>query len=170
MAKTKHKIINWENDLLDEPEMFLSEFVADNYPDYSFEMMSGFIHRDMSEVYESLKEARVIIMQPNLLEENQVSDMVKAISHPIHVNFNGASREWNIEKFIFLCYNPFDDLNTIKEQCDGVKDGKDSADALCKILHNCEIHFYGRQGGDAHYEMGADRVYCCNDIKAIRHK
>lgn len=158
---------NWENDMLAEPEDKVIEFMQKYNSDYELKLLSGLRHRDMQDIRDSLRNSRIIIMQPSLLEKEQVVNMVKNISHPIHVNQNGATRNYDIRDFIFLSSHPFEDLCQIKEWCRGVKDGFDTGDALTKILTNCEIHFYGF--GGEHYEM--KRIgYYSGDIYAARYK
>lgn len=161
----RHKITNWENDMIAEPEEFVKQFAKRQYPNYDLEILSGLGHRDPQDLYDSLRDSRVIIIQPNLLEREQVVKLVSAISHPIHVNFNGATREWDIREFVFISVRPFDDLMQIKEWCAGVKD-QWGEHALTKVLINCEAHFYGIANME-HYEMRCSRG---GEITAIRHK
>ena len=169
----KKIITNWENDMIDVPEEMITKFVSEkqgywDFPDnYDLKLMSRLKHRNIEDIYDSLKESRVIIMQPSLFDKEQVIKIVKSISHPIHINNNGAKRDWEIRDFIFLSANPFDDLNMIKEYCYKIKDDHDTGDALTKILHNCEIHFFGFNR--EHYEM-KEYGYSCSDIYAIRYK
>jgi hypothetical protein len=158
---------NWENDMIAEPEEKVIEFMAKYKPNYELKLLSGLRHRDMEDIKDSLENSRIVIMQPSLLEKEQVVNMVKNISHPIHVNLNGSTRNYEIRDFIFLSSHPFEDLTQIKEWCNGVKDGFDSGDALTKILSNCEIHFYGFDG--EHYEMKRTS-YLSGGIYAARYK
>ncbi len=161
---SRYKITNWENEMTDSPEPIVEQFVKNRYPNYDFEMLSALGHRDIQDIFESLKNSRIIIIQPNMLDREQVVNLVSAISHPLHVNFNGASREWEVRDFIFLSTRPFEDLTQIKEWCAGVKD-KWNENALVKILINCEVHFYGIAGME-HYEMRGTRG---GDITVVRH-
>ncbi len=108
-------------------------------------------------------------MRSYTLDYNQIREMVKTISHPIHTSLNGAERLMEISAFIFITNNPFEDLMNTKRECSGVRDenNHDTGDALCKILRNCEIHFYSPEG--EHYEM-KQTGYWTRDIYAIRHK
>lgn len=160
-----HIITNWENDLIDEPENIVTAFVKDKYKDYDFKLLSGLAHRDKQDLYDSLRESRVIIMQPSLLEPDQIAEIATLIGHPIHVTFNSAAPDWNIKDFVFLSSNPFDDLNIVKDACKDVKDEHHEL-ALVKILHNCECHFYGFAG--EHYEMKCSGSVNY-DIYAIRY-
>jgi hypothetical protein len=161
-------ITNWENDLIDSPEEKVVKFVSEKYPAYYFKFLPALKQRSIKEIYDSLRESRVIVMQPSLFDKEQVVKIVTQISHPIHINNGGARREMDIRDFVFLSANPFADLQEIKEICYGKKDYFDSADALCVILHsNIEVHFYGFSG--EHYEM-KQCGYTCRDIDAVRHK
>lgn len=162
----KRIITNWENDIIETPEEQVTKFVSERYSNYDFKLLSGLRHRNIEDIYDSLRDSRVIIMQPFLLEKEQISKIVAAISHPIHVNNNGARREWEIRDFIFLSSQPFEDLKTIKNACLELKDNV-KEEALPKIIHNCEIHFHGFDG--EHYEMKC-HGYSSYDIIAIRHK
>jgi hypothetical protein len=157
-------ITNWENDMIDAAEPMVSKFVSKHYPNLDFKLLSGLRHRDIQDIRDSLMESRIIIMQPSLLEEEQVVNIVTSISHPIHVANNGARRDWEIRDFIFLSMNPFEDLMNIREMCGNKKDHTGEL-ALHKILFNCECHFFGFD--DEHYEMKYNRGH---DIYAIRYK
>jgi hypothetical protein len=159
-----YKITNWENDMIAEPEEKVVEFVKEKYPHYELGILSGLGERDLKDIYDSLKESRVIIMQPSLLVSSQIREVVSYLSHPIHINFNSATRNLDIRDFIFLSSNPWHDLNFVKSACAGVKDSVNEP-ALRKIVKNCEVHFYGFAG--EHYEMINDSF---GDIKALRHK
>lgn len=159
-----HIITNWENDMIAEPEDKVIEFVKEKYPNYKLELLSGLRHRDLQDIYDTLKESRIIIMQPSLLDSSQIKEVVSYLSHPIHINFNSATRNLDIKEFIFLSSFPWDDLNFVKNSCKGLKDTVNEP-ALIKIVKNCEVHFYGF--GGEHYEMILDSFY---DIKVLRHK
>ncbi len=160
-------ITNWENDLIEHPEDMVQKFVAEKYPNHTLKFLSGLKQRSFDDIYESIKESRIIVMQPALLDKPQVTELVKSISHPIHTGLNGASRHVEIRDFVFYSLHPFEDLMTIKSYCEGVTDGRDTADALAKILSNCEIHFYGFEG--EHYEMRCSG-WQCRDIYAVRYE
>ncbi len=159
-----YKITNWENDMIAEPEEKVVKFVKEKYPNYELEILSGLGERDLKDIYDTLKDSRVIIMQPSLLDSTQIREVVSYLSHPIHINFNSATRNLDIRDFVFLSANPWHDLNFVKSACAGVKDSVKEP-ALRKIVKNCEVHFYGF--GGEHYEMIKDSF---GDIKALRHK
>lgn len=162
-------VTNWENDMIDEPEQMVREFLSKkhgywDFPEYGFKLLSGLRHRHIEDIYASLEESRVVIMQPSLLEKEQVQKIVQAISHPIHVNNNGAQRRWDIRDFIFLSSTPFEDLKFIVDACLHLVD-QHGEQCLPKILYNCEIHFFGFTG--EHYELKKDRYP--HKPYAIRH-
>ncbi len=161
-----YTITNWENDMLDAPEEMVAKFISDKYDQYNFKLLSGLKHRSINDIFDSLKESRVIIMQPYLLDKQQVVKIVQSISHSIHVNNNGARREWDIRDFVFLSSDPYRDFNFIKEECGSLKD-QVNEHCLSKICRNCEVHFYGFEG--EHYEMKCGGHFK-NDIYAIRYK
>lgn len=156
--------------MIAEPEPMVKKFLSEKHGYWDFKtfdvkLLSGLRHRDIEDIYASLRESRVIIMQPSLLEKSQIAKIVQAISHPIHLHFNGATREWDIRDFIFLSVNPWEDLNIVIDACKGVSD-QHHEPSLPKILQNCECHFFGF--ADEHYELK------CNHFPAkpyaIRHK
>lgn len=158
-------ITNWENDMIDKPEQIVAKFVAEKYPNMEFKMLSGLGRRDIHDIYRSLEESRVIIMQPSMLEPTQIAGIVQQISHPIHGALNGAIRRYDIADFIFLSANPWEDYNIVKDACRGVKDNHNEY-SLTKILRNCECHFYGFDG--THYEMRRSGYE--DSVYAVRHK
>ncbi len=159
------RITNWENDMIDSPEEKVVEFAKKRYPNYDLHLLSALRHRDMQDIYESLEESTVIIMQPSLLEKEQVIKIIQAISHPIHGHNNGSRRDWNIRDFVFLSADPWRDVNEILTICSGVKDSHNE-ECLPKILYNCECHFYGFAG--EHYELKKTRYPYSSYI--IRYK
>jgi hypothetical protein len=165
-----HIATNWENDMIAEPEDKVQEFIRENYPNYELKLLSGLRQRDIQDVWETIKESRIIIMQPSLLDKEQVQKMLLNISHGIHTSLNGAYRLVEVRDFIFLSMNPWEDLLFIKECGKGLRDTH-SEYSLIKLLRNCEVHFYGFAG--EHYEMvrgGNGTSHYPSDIEAIRHK
>ncbi len=158
-------ITNWENDMIDVPEEPIEAFTKTYYPNYDLKLLSGLKHRAIEDIYDSLRDSRVIIMFPSLFDDEQLKKIVTAISHPIHVNNNGARREWDIREFVFFSAQPFEDLTHIRQTCHLLKDSTGEP-ALAKILFNCECHFYGFQ--DEHYELQRNRSEY-QDFKAIRY-
>jgi hypothetical protein len=162
-------VTNWENDMIAEPEEMVKKFLSEkrafwDFKHYDVKLLSGLRHRDIGDIYASLEESRVIIMQPSLLDKEQIKKIVQAISHPIHGNNFGAQRRWEIRDFIFLSANPFEDLNFIIDACRGVIDQHKEV-CLQKILLSCEVHFFGFN--DEHYELKCNRL---DSPYAIRHK
>lgn len=162
----KRIITNWENDLIEEPEVPVMDWVRANCANYEFKLLPGFRHRCNDDIFTSLRESRIIIMQPNLLESNQIASIVTQIGHSIHINFNGATREWDLREFVFLSANPFEDLQIVKDACIGLKD-RVNEDPLAKILHSVECWFYGFSGEKYELRYGG---YNASDAYAIRYK
>ena len=161
-----HIITNWENDMIDAPEDMVARFVSEKYKGFELKILSGLRHRAIEDVYETLKYSFVIIMQPSLLDEQQVTTMVKELSHSIWINFNSNVNNLSVRHFIFISANPFEDLMAIKKMCIGLKDTQ-GEQALVKIVKCVSCHFYGFD--NEHYEMRADG-YFSEDIYAVRHK
>jgi len=159
-------ITNWENDLIDSPEPMVKEWVAKHHSNFELKLLSGLRHRGMDDIYDSLRNSRIIVMQPSLLDAQQIADIVKEIGHGIHVNFNGATREWDLREFVFISMHPFEDLQTVKKACIGLKD-RWGEDPLAKILKNVECYFYGFAGEKYELKYGG---YYASDAYAIRYK
>ncbi len=165
MAK-KTIITNWENDMIEEPEEMVVKFVKEKYKGFELQLLSGLRHRAIEDIYKTLKDSFIIIMQPSLLDEKQVTTMVKELSHSIWINFNSNVNDLSVRHFIFLSMNPFEDLMKIKKMCIGLKCNQ-GEDALTKIVKSISCHFYGFNG--EHYEMESGG-YFTEDIYARRHK
>lgn len=162
----KSIITNWENDMIDAPEDMVQKFVAENYKGFELQLLSGLRHRAIEDIYKTLEDSFIIIMQPSLLDEKQVTTLVKGLSHSIWVNFNSNVNNLTVRHFIFISMNPFEDLMSIKKMCIGLKDNQ-GEDALSKIVKSVSCHFYGF--GGEHYEMESSG-YFTEDIYARRHK
>ncbi len=161
----KHIVTNWENDMIDQPEEMVAKFVSEKYKGFELKMLSGLRHRAFEDIYETLHDSFVIIMQPSLLDKQQVRTMVEKMAHGIWINFNSNVNNLSVRHFIFLSANPFEDLISIRKMCMGLKDTQ-GENALVKIVKSISCHFYGFDG--EHYEMQADG-YFTEDIFAIRH-
>ena len=157
-------ITNWENDLTDVPEESVVSFVKENYPNYEFKLLSGLAQRDINDIYDSLKESRIVIIQPTLFDRAQVSEILSSISHPTYGALIGNTREWEIRDFVFLSNKPYEVLKELLEICSKVKD-RHGEHSLPKILAVCEIHSYGYDG--EHYEVKFRRY---SDYEIIRYK
>ncbi len=159
-------ITNWENDLIEQPEEMVAEFVRQKYDGFELQMLSGLRHRSFEEIWDTIHDSFVIIMQPSLLDEYQVRSMVEQMSHGIWINFNSNTNNLSVRHFVFLSSNPFEDLVSIRKMCIGLKDSQGEP-ALVKIVKNISCHFYGFYG--EHYEMFVEG-HNTDRIRAIRHK
>ncbi len=163
---SKHIVTNWENDMIDQPEEMVRKFVKENYKGFKLQLLSGLKHRHFDEIWETLLNSFVIIMQPSLLDEQQVRMLVEKMAHGIWVNFNSNINDLTVRHFVFLSSDPFDTLLTIKRICVGLKDSQ-GEQALVKIIKSVTCNFYGFN--DEHYEMRCDGHFS-EDIYAVRHK
>jgi hypothetical protein len=162
----RHIVTNWENDMIDAPEEKVSEFVNNYYKGFELNLLSGLRYRAIEEIYQTLKDSFVIIMQPSLFDKQQVMDIVSNLSHSIWVNFNSNTNNLTTRYFIFLSSHPFEDLKEIVSICQGLKDTKNEP-ALVKIVKCISCHFYGFAG--EHYELRTDG-YHSDNMYAVRHK
>ena len=161
-----HIITNWENDMIDSPEEKVLEFVNNYYKGFELNILSGLRHRNIEDIYETLKESFVIIMQPSLFDKQQVTSIASGLSHWIWGNFNNNVNNLTVRHFIFLSSHPFDDLNEIINICKGLKDSVNEP-ALVKIVKCISCHFYGFDG--EHYELRTES-YHSENMYAVRHK
>ncbi len=147
-----NKIITcWENDLTDVPDIQVSELISKHYPNCEFKMLSGLEHRDIHDIYDSLKESNTIIIHAHIIKPEQIINIVKNISHPIHVNNCGRiPPKWEIENFVILSMHPVETYKQIKLICENIKDQHEEY-ALLKLLRNCQIYFRGFN--NEYYEM-----------------
>lgn len=160
----KSIITNWDNDLLEAPDRKVVEFAAKKYKHHELKYLPGLRQRDIQEIYDSIRESRVIIIEPHILESEQIATIVSAIAHPIHVNQNGATRNYEIRDFVFLSMNPYEDLKKVVSAASALKDSHGEY-SLSKILYNCEAHFYGYDG--EHYELVKDGSF--GSTKVLRY-
>jgi len=163
---SKHIVTNWENDLIEQPEYMVREFASDKYKEFELQMLSGLKHRAFEEVWETLNTSFSIIMQPSLLDKQQVQSLVSQIAHGIWVNFQGVTNNLTVRSFNFLSTNPFIDLMEIKEMCKGLLDTQ-GGNALAKIVKCVPCHFYSLTQTE-HYEMCTESRYDF-EIYARRH-
>lgn len=151
--RNKHIITIWENDMVEVPEVIQLDFIEERYPDYEIKMLSGLWHRDKEDIFASLEESRVIFINPNHLEAEQIVKLAQLISHPIWINFNSNTRNWDVRDFVFYSSAPFEDLCMVRDNLRGIKDHHQEP-VLPKILA-CEAHFWGYAG--EHYELIKER-------------
>jgi hypothetical protein len=162
----KSIITNWENDLIELPEQMVQSFVNKEYDGFELKILSGLRHRTFEEIWETLKESYAIIMQPSLLDEQQVIELAKAISHGIWGNFHSNVNNLSVRYFHFISMNPFEDLMQIKETLLSVKDQHEES-CIAKIVKCVSCNFHGFNG--EHYEMSLKGSWP-EHIEALRHK
>ncbi len=165
MSRTK-VILNWENDMIQDPEPHVVEFAKKHYPNLDLQLMSGLRHRHIDEIRDSLKDSMIIIMQPHLIDPSQIALIAQSISHSIHGAFCGASREWDLRDFVFLSVNPWETCQAIIEACSGLKDNV-GEDPLVKIVKHIQVQFYGFDG--EHYELKISSHWF-RDLYVVRYK
>lgn len=155
----------WENDMTDEIDPKVLTFLGHRFKGYDFNQLSGLAHRDEMDIIDSIRNNYAIIIQPNMLECEQVQSIAKLISHPIHTNKNSNQNDYEIQRFIFLSNHPWETLLQIKSN---LKDVKDRHGELCiqKIIRNCATEFYNFDSS-IYYELVEDGYW---DTKAIRYK
>jgi hypothetical protein len=99
------------------------------------------------------------------LDINQIQNIGKLISHPIHVGKNGNHKNVDVQRFIFLSNDPWETLNEIKKSLKDIKDNWNEL-VLMKILYNCSVEFYNFDK-TIYYEIEKDGYW---DTKNIRYK
>lgn len=161
----KRGITIWENDMMEEIDPKIKSFIELRFKGYEMKQLSALSHRSEQDIFDSLEESYGIVIQPNLLEPQQIIEMAKLISHPIHGNHCSNIRNWDIQNFTFISTHPWETLKEIKSM---LKDVKDNVGELCimKILNACSIDFYNFDMTE-YYELVRDGYW---GTKAIRYK
>lgn len=162
----KHIVTNWENELTDVPEPRVMEHFEKFYKGFELKILSGFRHRTINEIYETLNDSFAIIAELTLLDERQITDLVRELSHLVWINFNSNTNNLSVRHFNFISSTPFEDMIEIKRMCMDLKD-EHGEPALVKIVKSIRCSFYGFNG--EHYEMDA-RSSWVSDIQIIRIK
>ena len=72
--------------MIEIPEEMVKNFVSEKYNGFELEILSGLKYRSLEDIYETLHYSFAIIMQPSLLDEQQVRMMVEKMSHGIWGN------------------------------------------------------------------------------------
>lgn len=155
----------WENEMTDQIDDQVNEFIQNNFKGYEVKQLSGLSYRDPMEIIESVRDSYAIIMQPNLIVASQVQDLARLISHPIHVGKNGAQHTYDVQRFIFISTLPFETLKEIKDALKNVKDQVNES-CLMKILKNCSVEFM-TYDNSIHYELKSEGNF---DTQIIRYK
>jgi hypothetical protein len=147
----------WENDMVEVIDHKTLAFIKAQYPDYEVKQLSGLSHRHAEDILDSVRNSHTIVIQPNLLDIEQIVDIAQLLSNPIHVNNTDPKREYDIRRFLFLTNYPWDTCSTVKSMLSVVKD---SVNELClmKILKHCAVDFCNFDCTE-YYEMQRDGYF-----------
>lgn len=156
----------WENEMDDTIDDKLKQFIDKKYPDSQINILSGLRQRHIEDIYETLKDSYAIVIQPNMLEEVQVKELVKGISHSVWINFHSNTNNLSVRFIDFYSSNAYADLKEIKKYCIGLKDAHNEQ-TLVKIVKCIDCSFYGFAG--EHYELRYGGSYA-EDCIAVRIK
>ena len=148
----------------DEIDPIVSQFISDKYGHCDVSILSGLKRRDLGEIWNTLKDNRVVVIQPSLLDETQIRTLTKSISHGIWINFHSNTNNLHVRKFDFLSSDPYNDAKQIIDYCKGLKDDH-GENALVKIVKSLEVNFYGFD--DTRYELRAEGYF--GDYILVRH-
>ena len=87
--------------------------------------------RNPVEIIENIRDAKIVIMRTNMLEDRQIRDMANILSKGIY----GHVYAPDLTDFVILTSNPFETARQICRACDDEK----SSNSLIGILRRKEI-------------------------------
>lgn len=152
----------WDNDMNDEIEEPVRKFMDDDYPTFTIKKLSGFSRRDKIEILESLEESTVILINSEFFGD-QLEETIKWLAHNIHVNQNGATRNYKVSCFVCLSTHPFEAIKEVVKRLHSQKDFHNE-NPLNKILFNVGVYFSNPFAGEL-YELKSNG----SDYYTIRH-
>lgn len=143
MAPVSNTITIWENDLIESPEVVVSDFVKEHFGHMEINFLPGLSRRTSDEIIASVN-VRTVIAKLNLIDPAQVRGLAVLLGKRIF----GCVIGKDLDEFIFLSNDPLQDAHDVAEACltKWTEEADDPRNGLTGILQRCRMRFIDVNG------------------------
>lgn len=133
------KITIWDNDLTEDIEIDVYNYVKRHFTHADVNHLSGLSKRSPDDIIESVNGVVAVVAKLNLIDPPQVRSLAILLGKRIFGRVAGE----DLNDFILLTHDPLNDAKTVAESCmtPWTEEADDPRNGLTGILQRCDVKF-----------------------------